>query len=663
MKLSAKIGSGFGALIAIAVLLGGIAVFNMVRVRNTSTTLAEAYVPAAEIANEVERSSLATMYEMRGYTYTEDQQFFSSMKNSLAEVKANVEKALAHAKDQNLSVLRQNSENASELVKDYERLALETDQVIQEMHGNQAQMDKGAAEYMRQCSVFINDQVTKQIAEQEQAVAKPGSLSADALKERALKIKLANDVVDLGNAVRLGAWKAVATGESKELLHVRAEFKKINANLDELDKISVDQLNKQQIAACREAGASYDEAIGFYLKNWEKKRTLDMERGKAADGVLKACKDVALANMNNVKIGADDAKGKLSTASTVMIVGLVVALILGVALAFGITRSIVGPISKVIEGLSSGAEQVTAASGQVSSASQQLAQGASEQASSLEESSSALEEMASMTRQNADNAGKADSMMTESKKVVGEGSLAVGKMAEAIDQIKQSAGETAKIIKTIDEIAFQTNLLALNAAVEAARAGEAGKGFAVVAEEVRNLARRAAEAARNTSELIEGSQKHADSSVTVADNLKKTFVGIEESSGKVATLVSEIAAASKEQAQGIEQVNTGVAEMDKVVQQNAANAEESASASEELSSQAQELNAMVEELLAIVGGAAQTQRTATRRSAPRATHRPPIAAQAPAQAPARKRLADKAPSRPTKPEEVIPLDDDDLSQF
>ncbi len=352
----------------------------------------------------------------------------------------------------------------------------------------------------------------------------------------------------------------------------------------------------------------------------------------------------------------------------ISLVAMIIGVLAAIALGILITRGINAALKRLAHSLGSGAEQVTAASGQVSSASQQLAEGASEQASSLEESSAALEEMASMTRQNADNAGKADSMMGESKKVVSEGSQAVAQMAQAIDQIKASAGQTAKIIKTIDEIAFQTNLLALNAAVEAARAGEAGKGFAVVAEEVRNLARRAAEAAKNTSELIEGSQKQADASVTVAENLKKTFVGIEESSGKVATLVSEIAAASKEQAQGIEQVNTGVAEMDKVVQQNAANAEESASASEELSSQAQELNAMVEELLAMVGGAqAKPQFGAVRRPAAsggqRSAAHHALPHKSAAQKPAAKKPVRQISAKVSNPEEVIPLDDDDLSQF
>ncbi|MFH0881087.1 MAG: methyl-accepting chemotaxis protein [Lentisphaerota bacterium] len=314
-----------------------------------------------------------------------------------------------------------------------------------------------------------------------------------------------------------------------------------------------------------------------------------------------------LVDINNAVAEEEVSKMSLvnAAAKTASITGIVAGF--AVALMFGIflSASISKALNRIIESLSAGSEQVTSASGQVSSASQSLAQGASEQASSLEETSSSLEEMSSMTRQNADNANKADNLMRESKSIVNSGVESMSKMSNAIDKIKASAGETAKIIKTIDEIAFQTNLLALNAAVEAARAGEAGKGFAVVAEEVRNLARRSAEAAKNTADLIEGAQKNADAGVTVTSEVAKALNAIQESAGKVAMLVAEIAAASKEQAQGIDQVNTAVSEMDKVVQQNAANAEESASASEELSSQAQELNAMVEQLMVIVGGTGQ----------------------------------------------------------
>ena len=207
----------------------------------------------------------------------------------------------------------------------------------------------------------------------------------------------------------------------------------------------------------------------------------------------------------------------LTARSSVLAVCLAIGgLVLGAILALVITRSITRALNHVIQGLKLGAEQTSSASGQVAQASQQMAEGASEQASSLEEVSSSLEEMASMTKQNADNAGQANGMSGKAKAAAEQGNTAMGRMSEAISKIKTSSDQTAKILKTIDEIAFQTNLLALNAAVEAARAGEAGKGFAVVAEEVRNLAQRSAEAARNTASLIEESQKNADHGVAVS---------------------------------------------------------------------------------------------------------------------------------------------------
>ena len=280
-------------------------------------------------------------------------------------------------------------------------------------------------------------------------------------------------------------------------------------------------------------------------------------------------------------------------------IGIVVAILLGIFFANYITK----PINQIIRRLTESAEQVSLASGQVSTASQALAEGASRQAAAVEETSASLEEMSSMTKQNAENAKQASLLMAndamQSYRVITD---KMTLMQEVIKASVSASEETAKIIKTIDEIAFQTNLLALNAAVEAARAGEMGASFAVVADEVRNLAMRSADAAKNTEALIADSTAKIQQASTLFEEISGELSSNRHIARKVTELVGEIAAASQEQAQGINQINNAVAEMDKVVQQNATNAEESASSSEEMNAQARHLNHVVGDLTNLVGG-------------------------------------------------------------
>jgi methyl-accepting chemotaxis protein len=300
-----------------------------------------------------------------------------------------------------------------------------------------------------------------------------------------------------------------------------------------------------------------------------------------------------------------------STATTLSVTLSILAVVIGALAAFVIIKGVTTALKRIINSLSSGAEQVSSASTQVSSASQSLAQGASEQASSLEESSSALEESAGMAKQNADNAQSANQLSIQAREAAEKGQTSMNEMTSAVTDINQSSDQISKIIKVIEEIAFQTNLLALNAAVEAARAGDAGKGFAVVAEEVRNLAKRSADAAKDTNELIGDSVEKAKNGQKIAEESSQALEEIVTNVKKVVDLVGEIAAASQEQAQGIEQINTAVGQMDQVTQQNASNAEESASASEELSAQSQNLQTMVMDLSRIVGGSAADTTSST----------------------------------------------------
>ena len=333
-------------------------------------------------------------------------------------------------------------------------------------------------------------------------------------------------------------------------------------------------------------------------------------------------------------------------------------------------------VENLDEGLSqvaSATEQVSAASGEISAGSQTLAQGATEQASALEQISSSLEEVSSMTKQNAANAQEARGLTENTRAATARGVDSMTRLSQAIDKIKASADKTAKIIKTIDEIAFQTNLLALNAAVEAARAGDAGKGFAVVAEEVRNLAMRSAEAAKNTATMIEESVKNAEGGVQLNQEVIKNLEEINVQVEKVKSVMTEIATSSDQQSTAIDQITQGVDQMNKVTQQNAANSEESASAAEELSGQAAEMQSLVggfQLSQAVPEPPPPPKRGLGSRMAPRPTAaagvlaarkpapRPGMPAARPAAPPARP--AGNGRPRAVSPENLIPLEDEDM---
>jgi methyl-accepting chemotaxis protein len=367
--------------------------------------------------------------------------------------------------------------------------------------------------------------------------------------------------------------------------------------LDQVNKLEADFNDYVQTVSRLRSTLDKDFAAAMKIMDSEipgKIATLNA----AAEQLKEHNTDVAN-NSVSLTVGSFEAIRKyarlLGTASVVFTAAILVLVSLN-------ARRVRMALNKLVKNLTDSTGQVSQAAEQVSGSSQSLAEGSSEQAASVEETGASLEELASMTKRNAENAQKANDLAREARGAADKGAGDMATMNTAMQAIKTSSDDIAKIIKTIDEIAFQTNILALNAAVEAARAGEAGMGFAVVADEVRNLAQRSAQAAKETAAKIEGAINNTAQGVQISTKVAEALNAIVIKARQVDELVTEVANASREQTQGITQINVAVGQMDKVTQSNAANAEESAAAAQELNAQAEVMKQAVGELMQLVGG-------------------------------------------------------------
>jgi methyl-accepting chemotaxis protein len=394
-----------------------------------------------------------------------------------------------------------------------------------------------------------------------------------------------------------------------ETAQVRANLETIMKSLQALPLTSEEKEILAQYNEIRLQGKEINNQVAELIaakKNVEAASLLANQADPSMQQSLDALeKFINVATIKNNDESRDAIK-TIKISFQLMIFLTVVCIALGTTGALLITRSITRPMNSIATRIGESAGQLAAASNQLSASAGQLSQGSAEQASAIEETSSTLQESASMMAQNNNNTKQAALLSIQAEESANKGTDEMQHMMESIQEIKKSSDQIAKIIKVIDDIAFQTNILALNAAIEAARAGEAGMGFAVVAEEVRNLAGRSAQAAKDTTAIIETNIELSSTGVAVAERVREALNEITVQSKKVSQLMDEIAAASQEQVQGIEQVNKAIGQVETVTQQNAANAEESASAAEELNAQAESMKQIVTELSELVNGKVST---------------------------------------------------------
>jgi methyl-accepting chemotaxis protein len=470
------------------------------------------------------------------------------------------------------------------------------------------------------------------------------------------EIRLYNDAIIFGDEERLA--EAVESGKQ-----VQAELKDISA-LDGLD--AAIKTEAMVLSGDIEAFNLVAEPVYTALSQGEEDDALI----RKASELAKTTKDIksrlaaledSLAELLQGDLEEISQRSKQQRYLNVGLFLVVVCITL-VLIWIIVNHYIIRPVTGILSDLNDSSDQLATASDQIAAASQTLAEATSEQAASLEETSASLSEVSSMTRKNEENATQADLLTNEAAGLVAGAKQSMEELSISMNEISTASHDTSKIIKTIDEIAFQTNLLALNAAVEAARAGEAGAGFAVVADEVRNLAMRAAEAATNTTTLIEDTITKVNTGNGLVAQTKEAVAKAQDSSNTVSGLISEISAASKDQAQNISQINEAVTEIDRATQDSAANAEESAAASTEMNIQTSRMQTQIEALRAIIHGgmteargphpAMASAKKGKKRTAPALHQNPTPLSSLPAAAP-----------REVRPEEVIPLDDDSFTDF
>jgi methyl-accepting chemotaxis protein len=653
-----KLNGSFLAVSALTLILGALAISNMWSVKSTANVLATQNVPQVAVANEVERWSLKTMYQSRGYAYSEEKQFLDTSRANLEKVKGFLKDAAAHAEKYNLAELRTNAARANEKVAEYEQLLNDTVAATEAMAKDKEGMNANATAYMKVCNDFLAGQTN--LFNEEIGTLIAEKMTEEKFKERVKKMALCNEIIDLGSNVRIGAWKAIGTRDPELFKETMKLFDQINAKLEELKPITHLDADLKRIAECSAAGQAYHDDMQQFLTNWYAREELNKKRGVVADDVLAAAEETAKAGMKVTQSSAEDASQALAVSSNVVLVGCIVCVVLALGLGLLITRMITGPVRSLVAGLGQIASgdlsaRVTVDSkdeiGELSEAANGMAEALDAKAKlavqigdgdlrhevklasdkdtlglALQKMVTNLREVVGNVRSAAENVSAGSEEMTSTAQSLSTGSA---EQAASVEEVSASMEQSTASIQQNSENARQTATISTKAAQDAQ---EAGASVAKTVQAMKNIAQKTSiieEIARQTDLLalnaaIEAARagehgkgfavvasevrKLAERSQTAAGEISKlsgSSVEIAEGAGamldklvpdirKTADLVKEITVASQEQNNGAAQINKAVQELDKIIQQTASASEEMASSSEELASQAEQLQSTIE---------------------------------------------------------------------
>ncbi|UQZ90444.1 hypothetical protein C4J81_15010 [Deltaproteobacteria bacterium Smac51] len=600
MKLSVKIFLGFVVTCLIFIVVSTFIAFNLRRVSNLAEALINEVTPPNDNVAEVQyEMALEGLYiseyssSLNDADWSKARTFHDQNLAMLTELKQQTSTGIPAEEPR----LRQLADELDKQYQEFSELTTSLPANLKLLNDNRLKVNTSFREFQHLTREFLRGQYELRTKEFES-----DATTSERLARRANRIDQVNDLELLAGEFNTNMLLAILDRDV-------AKLDQSAAIADQCYNIAKEIFDESTIQANRDILSKIMAAAGDCRKMIMEMRVAlvsNLEVASKMDEVRTATLDKAdelgvimtdLANGMN-----EESAEAVRQVLVIMVIGVSIAVVASMLMAWLLTISITGPVNRLIDLLSNEALRVEESAVSMTDTSQELAQGATENAAALEETSAALDELSSMTKSNSENSSEASQLMDSAATAIGLATESMSRVIQAMEEISASGSEIGKIIKTIDEIAFQTNLLALNAAVEAARAGEAGAGFAVVADEVRNLAIRSADAAKSTADLIASTISNINSGEEMVKQTATNFHTVEEHSSKIGELLHDVAAASKEQSLGIGTITQAMHEMDQVTQNTSISADQSAHSALKLSDQAEKMLEAVNEMGVLVHG-------------------------------------------------------------